>query len=235
MPNSVHGHGSETVTRGRGRARKVATSELQRLLDRVSRSRLPRVAPPPSAVILRTCAAVPSRRRGNQSAPLHLRRAVRLGSSASSAGRRTPMQAHAMVERQLVEKCMGEAPVFFRDQHGRDAAIVAKLKDWKTEDCSAAINPLAMSSITVFSRSTWPSTALSPSALAHSMIICISSQPSPFPLRSERRRIANSPVSWFAFAWRRRRRSSRRFRHRARRKRWRARSRSGSASPGTRG
>jgi len=48
-------------------------------------------------------------------------------------------EALAGVERQLVEKCMGEAPVFFRDQHGRAAAIVATLKDWKTEDCSAAL------------------------------------------------------------------------------------------------
>src|SRR4051812_37411383 len=38
MPNGAHGDGSETVTRSRGRARKVAASEAQHILDSTGES-----------------------------------------------------------------------------------------------------------------------------------------------------------------------------------------------------
>ena len=50
-----------------------------------------------------------------------------------------------------------------------------------------------MASMAVFSLSTCPSIISMPSARAYSMIICISSQPSPRPFRSERTRTAYSP------------------------------------------
>src|SRR6185369_558615 len=52
-----------------------------------------------------------------------------------------------------------------------------------------------IASITVFSASTSPEMAFNPSDLTYSMIICISVQPSPLPLRSDRSRIAYSPLS----------------------------------------
>ena len=52
-----------------------------------------------------------------------------------------------------------------------------------------------IASMTVFSDKTSPEIAFSPSDLAYSMIICISVQPSPLPLRSDRRRMAYSPLS----------------------------------------
>src|SRR6202022_3154420 len=52
-----------------------------------------------------------------------------------------------------------------------------------------------IASMTVFSASTSPEMAFSPSDFAYSMISCIRAQPSPLPLRSDRSRIAYSPVS----------------------------------------
>ena len=54
---------------------------------------------------------------------------------------------------------------------------------------------IAIGFMTVFSDKTSPEIAFSPSDLAYSMIICISVQPSPLPLRSDRRRMAYSPLS----------------------------------------
>ena len=41
------------------------------------------------------------------------------------------------LERQLVAKCLGEAPVYFRDQRDRAVAIVTRLVGWATDDMSA--------------------------------------------------------------------------------------------------
>ena len=43
------------------------------------------------------------------------------------------------LERQLVAKCLGEAPIYFRDQQDRAVAIVTTLLHQSTDDMSSAM------------------------------------------------------------------------------------------------
>ena len=139
MPNGAHGDRSETVTRSRGRPRKVAVSEAQHI---PASARDIHVAAERDNLEAEACELVRPYHRGEWEISPRSFTFDELSGLAPSPPRRLEerlSEALAGVERQLVEKCMGEAPVFFRDQHGRAAAIVATLKDWKTEDCSAAL------------------------------------------------------------------------------------------------
>ncbi len=131
MPNGFHGQGSETVT---------PDPEQQRILDSAEASE--RAA---------TAACERAAERDNLDAeaceflrPYHdgtWEISQRAFSFGELSGRPAPRPASDVrvveLERQLVAKCLGEAPVYFRDQRDRAVAIVTRLVGWATDDMSA--------------------------------------------------------------------------------------------------